>query len=111
MLGLLGEGNQVYNRDFAAVFNAILAAKVGSPEIRLLLMLYRTMLLSMSMCERSFSVMIREKTWVRCKSGQNHLNNIMFSSIHQKAMDEINFERAASEFLQHTDGRKHYFGV
>ena len=35
----------------------------------------------------------------------------MFSHIHKKAMDEINFERVASEFMQHTDGRKHYFGV
>ena len=26
-------------------------------------------------------------------------------------MDEINFERVAGEFMQHTDGRKHYFGV
>ena len=32
----------------------------------------------------------------------------MFSHIHKKA---INFERVASEFMQHTDGRKHYFGV
>jgi hypothetical protein len=95
----------------ADVFNAIPAAKVGSPQIHSMLMLYHTMPLSTSSCERSFSVMRRKKTWVRSKSGQNHLNNIMFSHIHKKAMDEINFERVASEFMQHTDGRKHCFGV
>ena len=34
----------------------------------------------------------------------------MFSHIHKKAMNEINVERVASEFVQHTDGRKLYFG-
>jgi len=96
----------------ADVFNAIPAAKVGSPEIHSLRMLYHAMPLSIpSSCERSFSVMRREKTWIRSKSGQSHLNIIMFSDIHKKAMDEINFERVACEFMQHTDGRKHYFGV
>ena len=89
------------------VFNVIRAAKVGSPDkiIRYsLLMLYHKMPLLMPSCERSFSVMRRQKSWVRSKSGQNHLKNIMFSHIHKKAMDEINFERVASEFMQCTDG-------
>ena len=37
--------------------------------------------------------------------GQKHLNNIMFFHIHKNAMDEINLEHVASEFVQHTDGR------
>ena len=72
---------------------------------------YLTQPLMTPSCEQSFSVMRREKTWIRSKSGQNHLKNIMFSHIHKKAMDEINFELVASEFMQHADGRKHYFGV
>jgi hypothetical protein len=44
--------------------------------------------------------------------GQKHLNNIMFFHVHKNAMDEIiNFEHVASEFVQHTGGRKLYFGV
>lgn len=38
------------------------------------------------------------------------LNNVMFAHIHKKAMDEINFERVASEFINLNDRRKRYFG-
>ena len=94
---------------FADLYNAIPAAKVGSPEIHSLLILYHTMQLSASSC---VIIVIREKTWIKPKSGQSHLNYIMFSRIHKRAVDhEISFERVASEFMQHTDGHKHYFAV
>jgi len=92
------------------IFNAMPAAKVANPQTHKLLMLYHTMPLVTASCERSFSVMRRVKTWVRSRSGQNHLNNVMFAHIHKKAMDEINFERVASEFINLNDGRKRYFG-
>ena len=33
----------------------------------------------------------------------HHLKNIMFSHIHEKAVDETNFERDANNLLQYTD--------
>lgn len=92
------------------IFNAIPAAKVANPQIHRLLMLYHTMPLATASCERSFSVMRRVKTWVRSKSGQNHLNNVMFAHIHKDIMDKINFEMVARAFINLNEDRKKYFG-
>lgn len=43
--------------------------------------------------------MRRVKTWARFKSGQNHLNSIMFAHIHMNTMDKINFERLLMNVL------------
>ena len=92
------------------IFNEMPAAKVANPQTHKLLMLYHTMPLATASCERSFSVMRCVKTWVRSRSGQNHLNNIMFAHIHKTAMDQINFEKVASDFINLNDERKRYFG-
>jgi len=96
------------------IFNEMPAAKVAlrlmKSQTHKLLMLYHTMPLATASCERSFSVMRRVKTWVRSRSGQNHLNNIMFAHIHKTAMDQINFEKVASDFINLNDERKRYFG-
>ena len=92
------------------IFNEMPAAKVANPQTHKLLMLYHTMPLATASCERSFSVMRHVKTWVRSRSTQNHLNNVMFAHMHKNAMDEINFERVASEFINLNDERKYYFG-
>lgn len=92
------------------IFNEMPSAKVANPQIHKLLMLYHTMPLATASCERSFSVMRRVKTWVRSRSGQNHPNNVMFAHMHKNAMDQINFEWVASEFINLNEGRKRYFG-
>ena len=96
------------------IFNEMPAAKVAlrlmKSQTHKLLMLYHTMPLATASCERSFSVMRRVKTWVRSRSGQNHLNNIMFAHIYKTAMDQINFEKVASDFINLNDERKRYFG-
>ena len=92
------------------VFNALAAAKKVNPQTHKLLMLYHTMPLSTASCERSFSVMRRVKTWVRSRTGQNHLNNVMFAHLYKNAMDQINFDSVVNDFINHNDTRKKYFG-
>ena len=92
------------------IFNSTPAAKVANPQIHKLLRLYCTMPLTTASCERSFSVMRRLKTWVRSRSGQNHLNNIMFAHIQKDAMDNINMENVANDFINANETRKLYFG-
>lgn len=91
------------------IFNEMPAAKVANPQTEKLLKLYHMMPIATALCERRFSVMRRDKTWVHYRTSQNHLSNVMFAHIQKYAMDQINFEWVASERNYLNDDRKRYF--
>ena len=92
------------------IFNAMPAAKHTSVELDKLLKLYLTIALSSATAERSFSTMRRIKTWIRAATDINHLNNTMFSNIHNQRMDAIDIGKVAEEFCFTNDARRNYFG-
>ena len=65
---------------------------------------------SSATAERIFSAMRRLKSWIRSKSGGNHLNNIMFAKIHKEQIDGIDIEGSAREFVSKNEARHLFFG-
>ena len=94
----------------AEIFNAMPSAKHQCSEVHKLLKLYYTVPLSSASCERSFSAMRRLKTWIRARSGGNHLNDIMFAHIQKKDMDEVDVKEVAKEFVRKNEKRTAFFG-
>ena len=92
------------------VFNNMKSAKLSCPAIHVLLKLYKTIPMSSSTAERSFSALRRLKNWTRARTCANHLNNIMFATIHKKRLDDLDCEMLASEFSERNDRRRSYFG-
>ena len=85
------------------------SAKLQCPEVHRMIKLYKTVPLSSSTCERSFSVMRRLKTWLRAKAKANHLND-MFAHIQKTDFDKLDINLVAKKFVQRNDRRKDYFG-
>ena len=94
----------------AQIFNAIPSAKKQCPEIHQLMMLYYTVPLASASCERTFSAMRRLKTWLRSKTGGNHLNDIMFANIQKRHMDMVKIDAVAKDFTERNERRMTYFG-
>lgn len=86
------------------------ASKECMEEVDTLLRIYQTIPLSSASAERTFSAMRRLKSWIRAKTGANHLNNIMFANLHKGNMDEIDIAEVAREFIQANSKREHFFG-
>jgi hypothetical protein len=94
----------------AQIFNAIPSAKKQCLEIYQLMMLYYTVPLASASCERTFSAMRRLKTWLRSKTGGNHLNDIMFANIQKRHMDMVKIDAVAKDFTERNERRMTYFG-
>ena len=92
------------------IFNAMPSAKLQCPGVHRMIKLYKTVPLSSSTCERSFSAMRRLKTWLRAKAKANHLNDIMFAHIQKTDFDKLDINLVAKKFVQRNDRRKDYFG-
>ena len=87
------------------------SAKKSCSSVHELIKLYLSVPLSSATAERTFSVMRRCKTWLRAQTEGNHLNNIMFATIHKQLMDDIDVPKVASEFVGKTEQRRNYFGA
>ena len=70
--------NVTCNGTVEDIFNTMTSAKLQCLEEHRMIKLYKTVPLSSSTCERSFSAMRGLKTWLRAKAKANHLNAIMF---------------------------------
>ena len=68
------------------IFNAMPSAKLQCSEVHRMIKLYKTVPLSSSTCESSFSAMRRLKTWLRAKAKANYLNDIMFAHIQKNIL-------------------------
>ena len=93
----------------AQIFNAMPSAKKQCSEVHKLIMLYYTVPLASASCERTFSAMRRLKTWLRSKTGGNHLNDIMFANIQKRYMDMVEIHAVAKEFAERNERRITYF--
>ena len=54
--------------------------------------------------------MRRLKTWLRAKTGANHLSDIMFANIHRGDLDRVDIKAVANEFAARNETRMDYFG-
>ena len=93
-----------------SIFNTIKSAKEMCPAIHALLRLYLTIPMSSATAERTFSVLRRLKDWTRSRSCANHLNNIMFATMHKQRLDDLDCKSIAREFVGRNDRRRVYFG-
>ena len=59
--------------------------------------------------ERSFSVLIRIKTYLRNTMTQNRLNHTMCLNIHTETLMQINLKEILNEFVDSSDRRKKVF--
>eukprot|EP00112_Aurelia_sp_Birch-Aquarium-sp1_P022111 Seg612.2 transcript_id=Seg612.2/GoldUCD/mRNA.D3Y31 product="hypothetical protein" protein_id=Seg612.2/GoldUCD/D3Y31 len=92
------------------IFNSMPSAKKQCSEVHKIIKLYYTVPLSSASCERTFSAIRRLKTWLRAKTGANHLNDIMFANIQKSDMDRVDIKAIASEFAERNEKRIDYFG-
>ena len=65
----------------AEIFNSMPLAEKQCSEVHKIIKLYYTVPFSSKSCKRTFSAMRRPKTWLRAKTGENQLNDIMFANI------------------------------
>ena len=96
--------------NISEIFNNLPVAKQSMPQLHKLLQYYFTVPLCSATAERTFSAMRRLKSWLRSKSGPNHLNNIMFGTIHKARLDDLNMMKISKEFVTANDTRIAYFG-
>eukprot|EP00112_Aurelia_sp_Birch-Aquarium-sp1_P025798 Seg8790.2 transcript_id=Seg8790.2/GoldUCD/mRNA.D3Y31 product="hypothetical protein" protein_id=Seg8790.2/GoldUCD/D3Y31 len=94
----------------ADIFNSMPSAKKQCSKVHKIIKLYYTVPLSSASCERTFSAMRLLKTWLRAKTGANHLNDIMFANIQESDMDRVDIKAKASEFAERNEKRMDYFG-
>ena len=92
------------------IFNGNEPAKRSCANVHRMIKIYLSVPLSSATAERTFSVMRRCKTWLRAQTEGNHLNNVMFATIHKDLMDGIDVKQVAKEFCQKTEQRRNYFG-
>ena len=87
------------------------SVKKSCPSVHALIKLYLSVQLSSATAERTFSVLRRCKTWLRAQTEGNHLNNIMFTTIHKQLMSDINVPEIAREFILKSEQSRNYFGT
>jgi len=79
------------------VMNSVSDSKDCLPHIH---QLYMSVPLGSATAERAFTVMRRDKSWLRSSMSSNTLNNRIFSVIHRERIDEVAAQEVAKEFVE-----------
>ena len=59
--------------------------------------------------ERSFSLLLPVKSYLRPTTGQGRLNHLMILSAYKESVDELNLKHVAREFIHKNDTRISFF--
>ena len=91
------------------IFNKNPDRKVVYDEIHKLILLYLTVPLSNSSVEKSFSCLMKVKTYSRNHLTQEHLNHHMILNVHKGLTGSIELKTVATEFVKKNERRRRYF--
>jgi hypothetical protein len=92
------------------LLNTQQVAKAMFCEYSKLLSLYLTIPVTTATAERSFSVMNRIKTYLRCIMSQQRLNHVIIPHIHKEKLDLLDLNSICSDFISKNENRKSFFG-
>ena len=76
-----------------------------------LITLYLTAPVTTATAERSFSVLNRIKTYLRCTMSQQRLNHVIIPHIHKDKLDLLDLKSVCSDFISKNENRKTFFGA
>ena len=79
-------------------------------EYNQLLLLYLTVPVTTATAERSFSVLNRIKTYLRCTMTQQRLNHVIIPHIHKERLHLLDLKTICSDFISKNQNRKGFFG-
>ncbi|CAF1384080.1 unnamed protein product [Rotaria magnacalcarata] len=93
------------------LLNAQQLGKTMFYEYCKLITLYLTVPVTTATAERSFSVLNRIKTYLRCTMSQQRLNHVIIPHIHKDKLDLLDLNSVCSDFISKNENRKTFFGA
>ena len=93
------------------LLNAQQIGKTMFYEYCKLITLYLTVPVTTATAERSFSVLNRIKTYLRCTMSQQRLNHVIIPHIHKDKLDLLDLKSVCSDFISKNENRKTFFGA
>ena len=79
-------------------------------QVETLVRLLLVVQVSSTEAERSFSALMRLKTWLRFTMSQERLNHAAVCHVHKAKMDEIDLNAICKQIVLVCEGRRHVFG-